>query len=88
MRLGAERARDGGANLLSAGTDVHRHHHFAVGEIANIAGLVDSGDAVIVDGSTGDVHVRPASDIEVAYSDRVKLRARRQGTHERGQQKE
>src|SRR6059058_3268696 len=32
----------------------------AVGEIDNISGLVESGDAVIVDGSTGDVHVRPA----------------------------
>jgi phosphotransferase system enzyme I (PtsP) len=53
----------------------------AVGEVENITGLVDPGDAVIVDGSTGDVHVRPASDIETAYGERVKLRARRQAQY-------
>ena len=31
----------------------------AVGEIANATGLVEPGDAIIVDGSTGDVHMRP-----------------------------
>ena len=36
----------------------------AVGEIDNITGLVEAGDAIIVDGSTGDVHLRPATDIE------------------------
>jgi len=41
----------------------------AVGEVDNITGIVDSGDAVIVDGSTGDVHLRPATDIETAYAD-------------------
>jgi phosphotransferase system enzyme I (PtsP) len=50
----------------------------AVGEIANATGLVDPGDAIIVDGSTGDLHVRPLPDMEAAYSERVKLRARRQ----------
>ena len=39
----------------------------AVGEIANATGIVDPGDAIIVDGATGDVHVRPTSDIEAAY---------------------
>jgi phosphotransferase system, enzyme I, PtsP len=50
----------------------------AVGEIENITGLVDSGDAIIVDGTTGDVHLRPPPDIETAYAERVRLRARRQ----------
>jgi phosphotransferase system enzyme I (PtsP) len=36
---------------------------------------------VIVDGSTGDVHLRPATDIETAYGERVKLRARRQAQY-------
>src|ERR1035441_9256921 len=49
-----------------------------VGEIANATGLVEPGDAIIVDGTTGDVHMRPPSDIESAYGERVKLRARRQ----------
>ncbi|MBV9557934.1 MAG: GAF domain-containing protein, partial [Pseudolabrys sp.] len=50
----------------------------AVGEIANATGSVDPGDAVVVDGSTGEVHVRPTADLEAAYIERVKLRARRQ----------
>jgi phosphotransferase system enzyme I (PtsP) len=53
----------------------------AVGEVDNIAGLVEAGDAIIVDGSAGDVHVRPPADIESAYADRVKLRARRQAQY-------
>jgi phosphotransferase system enzyme I (PtsP) len=50
----------------------------AVGEIANATGVADPGDPIIVDGSTGDVHVRPSPDMEASYVERVKLRARRQ----------
>src|SRR6187431_637818 len=50
----------------------------AVGEIANATGLADPGDPVIVDGAAGDVHVRPSPDMEAAYVERVRLRARRQ----------
>jgi len=50
----------------------------AVGEIANATGVADPNDAIIVDGSTGDVHVRPSPDMEAAYIERVRLRARRQ----------
>jgi phosphotransferase system enzyme I (PtsP) len=50
----------------------------AVGEIDNATGVVDPGDAIIVDGSTGDVHVRPTSDMTAAYIERVRLRASRQ----------
>ncbi|HZP79946.1 MAG TPA: phosphoenolpyruvate--protein phosphotransferase [Pseudolabrys sp.] len=53
----------------------------AVGEIANASGLVDTGDAIIVDGALGHVHVRPPPDIEAAYAERVKLRARRQAQY-------
>src|SRR3954451_15358906 len=49
-----------------------------VGEISNATGIVDPGDAIIVDGSSGDVHVRPTPDMEAAYIERVRLRARRQ----------
>ena len=52
-----------------------------VGEIANATGLVEPGDAVIVDGTTGHVHMRPPQDIEAAYGERVKLRARRQAQY-------
>ncbi len=50
----------------------------AVGEIANATGIADPGDAVIVDGASGDVHIRPSPDMEAAYIERVRLRARRQ----------
>ena len=50
----------------------------AVGEIPNATGVVDPGDAIIVDGISGEVHVRPTSDMEAAYVERVRLRARRQ----------
>jgi phosphotransferase system, enzyme I, PtsP len=50
----------------------------AVGEIDNATGIPDPGDAIIVDGSTGDVHIRPSPDMEAAYAERVRLRARRQ----------
>jgi phosphotransferase system, enzyme I, PtsP len=50
----------------------------AVGEIANATGIADPGDAIIVDGTAADVHVRPSPDMEASYAERVKLRARRQ----------
>lgn len=50
----------------------------AVGEVPNATGLVDTGDGIIVDGVTGDVHIRPTPDMENAYVERVRLRARRQ----------
>jgi phosphotransferase system enzyme I (PtsP) len=50
----------------------------AVGEVENATGMADQGDAIIVDGSTGELHVRPLPDMEAAYAERVRLRARRQ----------
>jgi phosphotransferase system enzyme I (PtsP) len=50
----------------------------AVGEIDNATGIADPGDAIIVDGATGDLHIRPLPDMEAAYAERVRLRARRQ----------
>ncbi len=49
-----------------------------VGEVENITGIVEQGDAIIVDGTTGEVQVRPAADIEAAYREKARLRARRQ----------
>jgi phosphotransferase system enzyme I (PtsP) len=49
-----------------------------VGDIDNATGIADPGDAIIVDGSSGDLHIRPLPDMEAAYAERVKLRARRQ----------
>jgi phosphotransferase system enzyme I (PtsP) len=50
----------------------------AVGEVANATGAADPGDAVIVDGASGDVFVRPTPEVQAAYVERVRLRARRQ----------
>src|SRR5512141_1334000 len=52
-----------------------------VGEIENATGLVEPGDPIIVDGSTGHVHMRPPQDIQASYGERVKLRARRQAQY-------
>src|SRR6516165_4064091 len=53
----------------------------AIGKIDNATGVVDPGDAIIVDGSTADVQVRPTPDMERAYVERVRLRARRQSQY-------
>jgi phosphotransferase system enzyme I (PtsP) len=53
----------------------------AVGQIANATGLVDPGDAIIVDGAMGHVYVRPTADVEKNYVERVRLRARRQAQY-------
>ncbi|MCC7348121.1 MAG: phosphoenolpyruvate--protein phosphotransferase, partial [Variibacter sp.] len=53
----------------------------AVGQIDNATGLMDPGDAIIVDGTTGEVHVRPPADIEAAYAEKARMRARRQAQY-------
>lgn len=50
----------------------------AVGEVENATALCDSGDAIIVDGVSGEVQVRPGPEIEAAYAEMVRLRAKRQ----------
>lgn len=50
----------------------------AVGEVENITSLVEQGDAIIVDGGAGEVQIRPAPDVEAAYAEKARLRARRQ----------
>jgi len=49
-----------------------------VGQVEGILDLVNPGDAIIVDGLSGEVHVRPPSDVEFAYVEKVRFRARRQ----------
>ena len=50
----------------------------AVGDVANIVDLVEPGDAVIVDGTSGDVQLRPPPDVEHSYAEKARLRARKQ----------
>jgi phosphotransferase system enzyme I (PtsP) len=49
-----------------------------VSEVENASALVETGDAIIVDGAAGEVQIRPPSDIELAYAEKARLRARRQ----------
>ena len=50
----------------------------AVGQAEGIVERVTAGDAIIVDGVVGEVHVRPSQDVVSAYTDKVRFRARRQ----------
>ena len=50
----------------------------AVGQIENASGIVEAGDSIIIDGTSGEIYVRPPQDIENSYAERVRLRARRQ----------
>ncbi|MBV8650537.1 MAG: phosphoenolpyruvate--protein phosphotransferase, partial [Alphaproteobacteria bacterium] len=49
-----------------------------VSDIANISEIVDQGDAIIIDGLSGEVQLRPPPDIESSYAEKARLRARRQ----------
>ncbi|MFL5167346.1 MAG: putative PEP-binding protein, partial [Microvirga sp.] len=40
--------------------------------------MSENGDAIIVDGENGTVHLRPPPDLEAAYAEKVRFRARRQ----------
>src|SRR6478735_6260297 len=53
----------------------------AVGEVPNAVGIADPGDAIIVDGTSGSIYVRPSAEIESAYAERVRFRARRQAQY-------
>jgi phosphotransferase system enzyme I (PtsP) len=53
----------------------------AVGKVEGIVEIVDTGDPIIVDGQSGDVHVRPPSSIEQAYAEKVRFYARRQAQY-------
>src|SRR5579871_2617563 len=53
----------------------------AVSDIPNISEIVESDDALIVDGVTGEVHLLPPSDVEAAYAEKARMRARRQAQY-------
>ncbi len=49
-----------------------------VGQLEDVVALAEAGDPIIVDGDTGEVHLRPPVDLETAYADRARFRARKQ----------
>jgi phosphotransferase system, enzyme I, PtsP len=55
----------------------------AVGNVPNIVDLAESGDAVIVDGIFGDVHLRPPPDVKRSYAEKARLRARKQAQYQK-----
>jgi len=50
----------------------------AVGNVRGVVERVDAGDPVIVDAETGDVHIRPSSEVIASYADKARFRARKQ----------
>lgn len=49
-----------------------------VGQAAGVVALAENGDPIIIDGDDGQVHLRPVVDLQKAYEEKVRLRARRQ----------
>ncbi|MHA1549469.1 MAG: phosphoenolpyruvate--protein phosphotransferase [Alphaproteobacteria bacterium] len=49
-----------------------------VGRADGVVALIENGDSIIVDGVAGRVHLRPNVDVESAYAEKVRFRARRQ----------
>ncbi len=48
------------------------------GQVKGVVSMSENGDPIIIDGDDGSVHLRPQSDIEQAFAEKVKFRARRQ----------
>ncbi len=49
-----------------------------VGRAEAVVSLAENGDAIIVDGETGEVHLRPTGDVGLAYAEKIQFRAARQ----------
>jgi phosphotransferase system, enzyme I, PtsP len=50
----------------------------AIGQANGIVDLIDPDDEIIVDGSTGEIFVRPSSDLQKAYAEKVRFYAKKQ----------
>jgi phosphotransferase system enzyme I (PtsP) len=50
----------------------------AIGQARGVIERVDPGNPIIVDAESGEVHIRPTSDVIAAYADKARFRARRQ----------
>ncbi len=48
------------------------------GQMKGAVSMSENGDAIIVDGDDGVIHLRPQADVEAAYAEKVRFRARRQ----------
>lgn len=48
------------------------------GQMKGAVSMAENGDAIIVDGDDGRIHLRPQPDVEKVYTEKVRFRARRQ----------
>jgi phosphotransferase system enzyme I (PtsP) len=48
------------------------------GQVKGAVSMAENGDAIIVDGDEGSIHLRPQADLEAAYAEKARFRARRQ----------
>lgn len=48
------------------------------GQVKGAVSMAENGDAIIVDGDEGSIHLRPQQDLEAAYAEKARFRARRQ----------
>jgi phosphotransferase system enzyme I (PtsP) len=49
-----------------------------VGQATGVLDYADTGDPIIVDGTNGEVHIRPSAEIERVYAEKVRFYAKRQ----------
>ncbi|MCC0021166.1 MAG: phosphoenolpyruvate--protein phosphotransferase [Nitratireductor sp.] len=54
-----------------------------VGQVQNVLSLADTDNAIIADGLDGEVYVRPTEEIQSAYSEKVRFRAKRQEIYDK-----
>lgn len=52
-----------------------------VGQAKGIVAMADHGDAIIIDGIAGSIHLRPQPEVQIAYSEKVRFRAKRQAEY-------
>ncbi len=53
----------------------------AAGQVAGIIDLIDTGSPLIIDGGTGEIFVRPTTDLQKAYAEKVRFYAKRQAQY-------
>jgi phosphotransferase system enzyme I (PtsP) len=48
------------------------------GQMKGAVSMAENGDPIVVDGDEGSIHLRPQPDLEAAYAEKARFRARRQ----------
>ena len=53
----------------------------AIGQAQGLIDLIDTGSPIIIDGGTGEIFVRPSTDLQRAYGEKVRFYARKQARY-------